>query len=423
MPHHAKGGPLKALDLLARLPFPAKDGGAIGVCEPLLHTKRLGVDWVVAALYSERHEQDIQRTRAEFETFVDFSGTPDFSLATAFANVWDSRPYNLALRFDRPSFHRMLRAIKTVHPQFDVIQVDWIYMAPYIQTCRDLWPGTPILMRQHNAEFQIFERLTQNESNPAKKAFLALQSRKMRLYEAKHMNQVDLVVPVTQQDADSFVSIGVRTPIVVNPAGANLDQLDRPVGLTRNRRFLIVGSMNWPPYVQSMVWFLEHVWSRFASAHPGFGLDIIGKEPPASVMAWNGVDGVRVHGYVDDIMPYMHESMAMVIPLLTGSGMRIKMVEAMAAGLPVITTPIGCEGIPVLDGEHAVVREDPDSFIQGLDWISKNPEAVERMVRTARELAVAQFSWDGIGRRFVRIYEELSARRIASIMETLDSQG
>lgn len=414
---------MKALDLLARLPFPAKDGGAIGVCEPLLHTKRLGVDWVVAALYSERHEQDLRRTRHEFETYVDFSGTPPFSFASAFANLFDPRPYNVALRFDRDSFRRMLKAVKGIHPAFDVIQVDWIYMAPYIDICKELWPGTQILLRQHNAEFQIFERLAVNESNPAKKAFLALQAWKMRHYEAKHMNRVDLVVPVTPQDAASFTAIGVRTPILVNPAGANLDVMRRREGTSRNGRFLIVGSMNWPPYVQSMEWFLDKVWSRFSEANPEVGLDIIGKEPPPSIQAWHGRNGVHVHGFVDDILPFMHGSTAMVIPLLTGSGMRIKMVEAMGAGLPVVTTSIGCEGIPVTDGVHAVIRDDPDAFIEGMTWLTRHPELAENMAREALDLAESRFSWEGIGRRFIGLYQDLVSANTASIRSTLDSQG
>jgi glycosyltransferase involved in cell wall biosynthesis len=396
---------MKALDLLARLPFPAKDGGAIGVCEPLLHTKRLGVEWVVAALYSERHEQDLQRTRHEFETHVDFSGTPPFSIPSALANLFDSRPYNLALRFDRESFRRMLKAIRTVHPQFDFIQIEGVYMAPYIDDCKELWPGTPILLREHNAEFQIFERLALNESNPVKKVFLSMQAAKMRRYERAQLDRVDLVVPVTPLDAESFNTLGVKTPIVVNPAGANVRELERPSGLTRNGRILIVGSMNWPPYVQSMEWFLSRVWSRFAKANPGVALDVIGKDPPASIQIWDGRDGVRVHGFVDDILPHMHHASGMVIPLLTGSGMRIKMVEAMAASLPVVTTSIGCEGIPVTDGVHAWIRDDEQGFVSALEELIRRPEESERIAQNAFELADSHFSWESIGKRFIELYQ------------------
>lgn len=404
---------MKALDLLARLPFPAKDGGAIGVCEPLLHTKRLGVKWIVAALYSERHEQDLQRTRDEFETYVDFSGTPPISFVSAFANLFDHRPYNLALRFDRPSFRRMLKAIQHDHARFDFIQIDWIYMAPYIDVCRELWPGTPILLRQHNAEYQIFERLAQNERHPAKRLFLDLQSRKMKRYEASQSDRVDLVVPVTELDADSFRKLGVKTPIVVNPAGANISTMIRPDGLPRNGRIVIVGSMNWPPYVQSMEWFLTMVWSRFAKRNPGVGLDIVGKDPPPVIQQWNDRDGVRVHGFVDDILPFMHQSSGMVIPLLTGSGMRIKMVEAMAASLPVVTTSIGCEGIPVTDGVHAWIRDDVDGFVSALEELIRTDKS-EQIAQNAFELAHSQFSWESIGRRFVELYQGLMSARVSS---------
>lgn len=398
---------MKALDLLARLPFPAKDGGAIGVCEPLLHTKRLGVEWVVAALYSERHEQDLRRTRLEFETYVDFSGTPPFSIVSAFANLFDPRPYNLALRFDRDSFRRMLKAIRSVHPRFDFIQIEGVYMASYIDVCKELWPGTPILLRQHNAEFQIFERLALNETNPLKKLFLSMQAAKMRRYERAQLDKVDLVVPVTELDADSFRVLGVKTPIVVNPAGANVRELVRPAGLTRNGRILIVGSMNWPPYVQSMEWFLSQVWSRFAKANPGAALDVIGKDPPPSIQAWDGRDGVRVHGFVDDILPHMHHASGMVIPLLTGSGMRIKMVEAMAASLPVVTTSIGCEGIPVADGVHCWIRDDEDGFVAALEELIRNSQDSEQIARNAFELTDTQFSWESIGMRFIELYRGL----------------
>ncbi len=411
MQNHADAGEtMKGLDLLARLPFPANDGGAIGVCEPLLHTKRLGVEWVVAALYSERHEQDLRRTRQEFETYVDFSGTPPFGVFSALKNQFDHRPYNLALRFDRDSFRRMLKAIKQIHPSFDFIQVDWIFMAPYIDTCKELWPNTPILMRQHNAEYQIFERLTHNERNPAKRIFLSMQTAKMKRYETFHMNQVDLVVPVTELDAETFRSLGVKTRIVVNPAGANVEAWARPKGLPRNGRVLIVGGMGWPPYARSMEWFLKQCWSHFAKRNPNAGLDIIGKDPSPEIEAWHGRDGVVVHGFLEEIQPYMHESSVMVIPLLVGSGMRIKMVEAMAARLPVVTTSIGCEGIPVKDRIHAMVRDDAKGLSNALQDVINDPDLANSLALNAHTLAEDMFSWDSVGKRFVSLYKELALR-------------
>src|SRR5690606_8171471 len=143
--------------------------------------------------------------------------------------------------------------------------------------------------------------------------------------------------------------------------------------MPRERSFIILGSLSWAPYAQSVHWFLENVWSAYAKSNPGVILYVVGSAPPPEVQRWNGTNEVLVTGFVDDVMPLMHRCSAMVVPLLSGSGMRIKIVEAMAASLPVITTSVGVEGIEAVNGEHVLIGDQPDELRAHMDLILTDP--------------------------------------------------
>ena len=400
---------MRILNLLPRLPSPPVDGGAIGVYYPMKHLSKMGHELVTIAMVSNRHPQDAELYRRYTELYTIDGNFPEPDAWTAMRNLFSRKPYNLALRFAKPEFHKLIRKVAAEVPRPDVIQIDWIYMAEYLKTLRKAYPGVPIVLRQHNAEYVIFRRLAENEQNPFKRAFLKYQAWKTKRYERRMMRKVDYYTTVTATDEALFRKLAPDTRGKTIPAGVDTARFVRPEPMSRERSFIILGSLSWAPYAQSVQWFLENVWSSYAKANPGVGLYIVGSAPPPEVQRWNGTQGVIVTGFVDDVMPLMHRCSAMIVPLLSGSGMRIKIVEAMAASLPVVTTSVGVEGILAEHEKHVLVGNRPEELQANMARILTDTELAASLIKSGHQLAVDHYEWASIAKGFVEVYESLTS--------------
>lgn len=398
---------LKILNILPRIPTPTVDGGAIAVFYNLLNIKRQGVEVVVAAFESNRHPQDPEQTSKEFTLYSVPAHFKEYDSRSAFLNLFDTRPYNLALRFDQDSFRAMLRKVRADHPHFDVVQFDWVYMAPYVALVKSLWPDAGLILRQHNAEYMIFGRMADHEPAWHNKLFLRLQTAKMKRYEARALDWFDHVITLTDVDKQLFQNlVGRETGFTTLPAGVDLQRFARPVGLPRKKQFLILGSMGWAPYVQALLWFLNHVWQDVHESLPEYTLHIVGSNPPTEVQAFHGHFNVRVLGFVEDVLPELHESCAMIVPLKSGSGMRIKIIEAMGAELPVITTSVGCEGIPIEHGRDCLIADTAEALHDAILSFTRLPDQGQSLATNALQIASEHFSWHNIAKKTVELYRE-----------------
>lgn len=408
---------LKILNILPRIPTPTVDGGAIAVFYNLLNIKREGVEVVVAAFESNRHPQDREQMEQEFTLYSVPANFREYDSKSAFLNLFDARPYNLALRFDQDTFRDLLKRVRQDHPTFDVIQFDWVYMAPYVPLVKSLWPDAKLILRQHNAEYMIFWRMAEHEPAWHNRLFLKLQTAKMKRYESRALTWFDHVITLTDVDKQLFEGLlrrgaearnpatGDHPAITTIPAGVDIQRFARPVGLPRKKQFLILGSMSWAPYVQALLWFLNHVWQDVHEAIPEYTLNIVGSNPPPEVHAFHGHFNVNVLGFVDDIMPELHESCAMIVPLKSGSGMRIKIIEAMGAELPVITTSVGCEGIPIEHERDCVIGDTVEALHDAIVSFTQLPDQGQSLAANAHHIATEYFSWQNIARKTVELYQ------------------
>ena len=403
---------LKILNLLPRIPTPMVDGGAIAVYYNLLNLKRQGVDVVVAAFESNRHPQDVAMMQAEFQLYSVPGDFQEYSGMSAFKNLFDARPYNLALRFDQDRFRDLLGNVRKDHPHFDVVQCDWVYMAPYVSLVRELWPEAKLILRQHNAEYMIFGRMAEHETSLKNRLFLKLQTAKMKRYEGKALGWFDHVITLTDVDRKLFEDMipngyERRPGFSTLPVGVDLAIFRRDINTPRKKQFLILGSMGWSPYVQALLWFLHQVWIDIHNVLPDYKLVIVGSGAPEEITKFSGHYNIEITGFVPDVMPYMHESAAMIVPLKSGSGMRIKIIEAMAAELPIITTSVGCEGIPILHQQDCLIGNTVDELQQAIIDFSRLEEQGNLLSSNALRIAAEKFSWESISRNTVELYQKI----------------
>lgn len=242
--------------------------------------------------------------------------------------------------------------------RFDIIHADQLNMAQYA-----VRGDHARILDAHNALWMVTERLAAKYPRGPRRLLLEREARLLERYEGKVCREFDGVLAVSEEDAAALrraaaAAIDVEiVPIAIDTEATPV--LPRAAGATR---LLHIGSLIWPPSVDGLLWFLREVLPRLRAARPDVAVDIVGANPPAEVAAWNGRDGVTVHGYVPDLRPLLSAAAMMVVPLRAGGGMRVRILEGLAHGVPIVTTAIGCEGIAVEDGRHLLIGDEPEAF-------------------------------------------------------------
>jgi glycosyltransferase involved in cell wall biosynthesis len=281
---------------------------------------------------------------------------------------------------------------------WDAVHADQLWMAPYAAGCVD---GPLKVLDQHNAVFRIPERLAASQRNPVVKAVLRREARKLEQFERETIERFDHVAWVTEEDLAAFPRAGrgrrrdAVIPIAVDPS------LRLPVERPRPFRVTFLGGIHWPPNAEAVRWFAERVWPKVAAAVPGCDFTVIGKGSPGRL---GDAPRMTVTGYVENLAPYLEETAAFVVPLLTGAGMRVKILDAWCWALQVVSTSIGAEGLEAVHGENLIIADEPDAFAESLIRILGDSRESSRIGDNGRATVEAVYDWRKVYRAWDSIY-------------------
>lgn len=299
------------------------------------------------------------------------------------------------LRDDRAAMRRLVERVAQSQV-FDLVHADQVNMAQYAL----LAEGARRLLDAHNALWLLYARLAATTRNPALRWLFRRDARLLQRYEGEMCRRFDSVLTVTDIDRHALLQAVESTghgrngtdPRVI-PIAVDTEELRfRRRSRTANH-ILHIGTMFWPPNVNGIRWFVESVLPLVRMERPDVEFDVLGANPPAEMLAWNSNGrGVRVAGYVDDPSPYLGSAGVFVVPLLAGGGMRIKILTAMAQGLPVVTTTVGCEGIDVVPGRHLLVADTPQEFAAATLRLLAQPQLAEELGLNGRKLVEQCYS-------------------------------
>jgi glycosyltransferase involved in cell wall biosynthesis len=251
--------------------------------------------------------------------------------------------------------------------------------------------------RSHNLEYQIWERLAISEQQPLKRWYFALQSKRLKRYEIDAWCQMDAIVPIVETDStviqatvseiqknnqlNSGYSVLNQPQIHVYQPGIAIESpfafVHRPISIFH------IGSMEWQANEQGVMWFLKKVWPLVLSAQPNVKFHLAGKGLSKTDPRFFQT-GIVNHGEVDDAEVFMQSHGIMIVPIQAGSGIRIKSLEAMALGVPVVSTSIGAQGLTVESGTQMIIADDPEGFADGIIQLLLNPAASQEMTQQAR---------------------------------------
>lgn len=400
-------GCVKILNLLPRLPLPAVDGGAIAVHQ--LHQSLLSknVELIVVSFLSNRHPQDEDQVRKSIPTYSCRVQWGDFTPIDAIKSIFHQKPYNVARRFAQQEMMGVLRSVKETHPRFDLIQVDWVHMTYYVDVLRELWPDSSIVLRSHNVEYIILSRLSREVKNPILSWFYRDQANKMKQFETDILPNLDGLITLTKQDLAHYTALGSLKHKKVIPVGIHpSDYWNEET--KKHEGFLILGSMGWAPYAESVLSFIIDVWIDFWKRNPSETLHIVGNHPTEALRQYHQQYGITIHGFVEDIQPFLHHSKAMLIPLKSGSGMRIKVLEAVASRCPIISTDVGVEGFPFTHLKESYLANSKQEWMLALEEVSSaNPKDLNALSDRAYRATFPLYDSESIAEKLLAFYHEV----------------
>lgn len=272
----------------------------------------------------------------------------------------------------------------------------------------DLPPELPAVLTLHNLTWHWY-RSRARRAHGARALALRAEAARYRRHVLALLPRYHTAVAVSTSEADEVRALGT-TRVELIPTGVDTRALRPGPEAAGPPRLLFTGTMSYPPNHQGIRWFAEHVWPLVRAAEPDARLDVVGREPPQAVLDLHGRDGIEVHGFVPSMAPYFARAHAVVVPILTGAGIRVKIVEAMAAGRAVVSTSLGWAGLAhVRPDEHLLVADSPGAFADSALRLLRAPELRHRMAADARALAEAQYDWRALGDRLAGVLERAVA--------------
>ena len=285
--------------------------------------------------------------------------------------------------------------------KFDVVHVDSIFLTPYVPLIRK-YSNARVMVRAHNVEHLIWQRLSQSCSQVLKRWYLKHLSLTLRAYELEHINDYDGVVCVTRNDADYFKANGCRKPIAVIPFGVEIKTL--PSMEVEPDTLFHIGAMDWLPNQESVDWLLEEIWPAIHAEIPQAKLYLAGRKMPEQLMRTQQ-EGVTVEGEVPDALRFIASKKINIVPLRSGSGIRVKIIEAMSVGKTVITTTVGAEGIEYTNGENILIANTPQEFAAQVKHCLTDDEFCRRVGENAARLVAEKYESGLLIDRLIQFYK------------------
>jgi polysaccharide biosynthesis protein PslH len=409
---------MKILQLCKKFPFPLKDGEVIAVNTLAKSLKELGAEMTLLTMNTSKHPVDMNDLPDSFSTIYKNIYAVDvynhITMTGAFRNFFQKESYHVTRFISKAYETKLIEILETQN--FDVIQLETVYLTPYIPTIRKYAPKAVIALRAHNVEHEIWKRVAEVTKIAPKRWYLNYLNHKLRRFELENITKCDVLLPITARDLRIFKLLGYKGKSVVTPVGLNSqDYRGNWKVFNRPPSIGFIGSLDWMPNQEGLRWFLEKVWTdnshtatknAYGDGWKNLKFHIAGRNAPTSIKNLNA-QNVTFHGEVPDAKAFMNDHSIAVVPLFSGSGIRVKILEAMMLGRVVLTTSMGLEGINAHDGEEVLIANNAYEFAEKIDRCLKKPEILRGIGEKARAFALVHFDNLEIAEGVLKAYTAL----------------
>ncbi len=396
---------MNVLQICNKPPFPPLEGGSIAMNAITQGLRNKGYNVKVLAVSSFKNQALVESypewylQSTQFESvFIDLK----IKLLPAFLNLFSSKSYHVQ-RFISKDFENKLIEILQQN-SYDIVQLETLFITPYISIIRK-FSNAKVILRSHNIEHLIWERISKQAKNPFKKWYVKHLVKTLKKYELSVLNEYDGIAAITKSDANLLKQLGCYKSLTDIPFGIDVGKYT--VDYTnQNTDLFHIGAMNWMPNQQGIKWFLDKVWHLVHNELPDLKFYLAGRAMPEWLLQ-STYPNVKILGEVEDAKSFIQSKAIMIVPLSSGSGIRIKIIEAMAMGKLVITTSVGAEGINYTNNENIIIANNIDEFKSAVIDATSNKEKQIMIAKNARELIEKEHDNNTITDKLLAFYKQI----------------
>ena len=402
---------MKILILASKPPWPPHDGGAIATLRCIEGLTQNGASVSVLAMRTQKHDHSGAITTGSvnapvyYQTVSIDTSVKVLRLLSNF--LFSDTPYDLA-RFRSREFSLILQTV-IKKGNFDIIQCEGLLFSGYLEEIRAV-TSAPVILRAHNVEHRIREMTASQTDRIIEKYYLKNLAARLMRTEANAANRFDAIVPISGPDMEWFTTTAPGKPVIKIETG--VDSITSPDSVSSdNRRVGFIGSLDWRPNAEGLIWFLRQVWPYVSKRMPAASLHIAGINAPEKVRKQLTGRNVFFEGEVPDAHTFTSSMSVMIAPLFAGSGMRIKILEAMSLGKAVVATPVAAEGLPLTDRKDIMIASDQFMFSSALIELLGRPDLREQVSSAACMLVKDKFDNRKLTLKLLGFYKELTGGR------------
>ncbi len=320
-----------------------------------------------------------------------------------FLNVFSNQSYNVSRYFDDEAARLLEDILK--ENEFDVIQFEGLFVVPYLDVVKEN-SKAKVIYRAHNIEFDVWERIALTESFRPRRSYLQFLSRRLKVYETEQINRFHYIFAISEQDRQSILCFGCQVNIEVFPVALDFEKY---VTNTKDAGFptlFHLGAMDWRPNKEGLEWFLDEIWPDIEKLNSELRFYIAGKNMQREFFEYDS-ENLVVEGEVFDAVEFINSKSIMIVPLLSGSGMRVKIIEGMAMSKCIIATTMAAEGIKCSHGKDILIANTADEFYRSILQCITNPNKWREIGENARKTVERDHDIHSISKRMLNIYQKV----------------
>ena len=397
--------PFRLLQIAPRLPWPLDTGaklrnfhlGRVLSNEAAVTLLAFESDQVRAHEFAEIHENVVSVPRDRHNSF-----------SKLLRGAIGPTPLPL-LNYTTPELAGKLKKLLRAQ-KFDLVQFESIHLLSYLPLIRDAVYAPLAVLDWHNIESDLLEQYSDRESNPLKKLYARRTAKLMRKAEARAAREFDAHIVVSEADAKRLRALNPDGRIFVIENGVDVEHFAE-AALVRTdaakNRIVFVASMDYHANIDAALTFARDVWPRVHELQPNLVFTIVGREPTRTVRELASIPGIEITGTVGDVRPFYREAIAAVAPLRVGGGSRLKILEAMAAGVPVVATTLGAEGLEVQHGEDILLADSTEAMCDAIVSVVHNSDRRARLIARGLTLVESRYDWSQLGAKLFDSYQAL----------------
>ncbi|MBD1363523.1 glycosyltransferase family 4 protein [Mucilaginibacter sp. ZT4R22] len=397
---------MRILILTHRVPFPQNGGYPIVVGNTIKGLINHGHEVSLVSLNVKKHTDKIFERDELLNkiAYTEYDIDTRVSMIEFVSNLFTKNPYNIDKYYDAGFEKLLVQNLKD--NEYDIIQLEGLFVVPYLAAIRKN-SKVKVIYRAHNIEHQVWRRLAQQKGDPFKKWYLNLLARRVKTYELELLNKFDGIAVFTGQDKTSMLSFGTKIPLRVLPIGVDLAMYVPMPAKTECPSLFFLGSLDWLPNREGIEWFMDNFHKDIVDGELKVKFYVAGNSIPEEFDEYEVPGKVFIQGEVDDALEFINSKSIMIVPLLSGGGMRVKIVEGMAMQKCIISTSIGAEGISFVHNESILIANNADEFYNAVLKCVRDEEYCRTVGQNARKLMEEQHDINKVTESLVDFYRSI----------------